>query len=709
MKRPANAVGVAGLGLFIALILSNLVVATEQKTQIVAFSLQEASRSLKQSFSGTKSVSLEGISQLIGFIVDKKTQEVIILGKSSDSLSSLSLDDLISLMRCAQTGGLSGPGVSLEPQKSDMTSDQLDVIFFGGAKDTSLGRACFESDYLMKKIAIDKIPSGVPELETYAQLTKKRFQQEKVATWNVLSRFWFAPLYTPVVTTNEEDMFLLRETQVGVMVQTISAEIDNKPMSTFEDEPAHKYASQFTQHYNDVAKAHPEFADLERFMGGLKLMSILLSRAPSESLKFWLQEYHTSQVETPTEVPLIKDISAQGYRQLTLVGGVRIAGLTMRLRRGEISALRDAILLARPSEHSLTWNVVLDQDWLVTIPSASEKDNKIAKLFADALIQQEKGDDAGAIVLLGEVVKAYPDVAEARFLRAVCSRNAAVKNGKPQDALQPLEELRGLGREYPQFVEITYEVGTTLRILGRVDEAIEVLEKVVKVRPDFAPAHHALGLAYLSKGAKDLAKEHLHTYLRLSVSSDSKYVQDTKRLLEEIDTSSQSSSMEVNETKVFTDEENHFQCQYPKSWKVLRTKEVRELLPGMKEAQNVAVAFMDPVKHDNNVNIQVVPIEADALSDQDIQDAIPELDAAYATRFKNFEKIKSDSVEISNVKGIRYVFKCERAGVSIQQCVITLVKNRKAYTLTYTAQEADYAVVWDTCASKILKEFRILE
>ncbi|MCX5884414.1 MAG: tetratricopeptide repeat protein [Proteobacteria bacterium] len=680
---------------------------SDAQTELIAFSLREAQRTAKEHPGDENLKRVGGIAEIVGFIIDNNTKDVIILGKSSDVLPSFCLDDLVFLLRCAQIGGLSGPGVSLEP-KGDISSGQLQVVLFGGSDRTSIGSVSFDADYLMKKIALDLEPSGVSKLESYAERTKKKFFEEKVETWNILSRFWFTPTYAPVTTSKAEDIFLLREIKVGVLVQTLSAEINGRPAPLgFKDDPAEKYAIEFMNLYDKMAEKHREFAELARFMGGMKLMNVLLTKVQPESLDFWINRYSPTEGKIPSEVPLLRKTFMDARRQLSIIGGVRMTGLTQRLRRGEVAAIRDAILIARPSERSLTWTVVFDKDWRITIPSASKEDQEIANLFANGLIQHEKGDDAGAIQSFDQVLNTYPSVVEARFLKAVCERDLLIKKGKVDEVLGPLNSLTQLAGENPQFLEIRYELGSTLRVLGRNDQAIEELEKIISIRQDFAPAHHALGLAYWTKGDNASATKHLQEYLRIESGQNNKWVLEAKRLIEEIASGKKQTLGNTVELETFSDVKHNFQCQYPKEWKLLRENEIGKLLPSMGDAKNIVVAFVYPSKTDSNVNIQVVPIEADELSDKDITDAIPALDAAYKERFRRFQKIEAGQVNIGGVRGIRYLFTCERAGVMIEQCVITLVKSRKAYTLTFTAQEQDFANFWETCFNRTLTSFQI--
>lgn len=47
--------------------------------------------------------------------------------------------------------------------------------------------ASFQADYQMKRIALGQVPSGVPELQTYAQRTKQVWDEGKATRWSILS------------------------------------------------------------------------------------------------------------------------------------------------------------------------------------------------------------------------------------------------------------------------------------------------------------------------------------------------------------------------------------------------------------------------------------------------------------------------------------------------------------------------------------------
>lgn len=678
------------------------------RSEYIAFSLREAQRAVQKSgLSRAELKTAGGMGELRGLIVDQQGQDLILLGRKVEGARPFSLDDLVSLMRVAQEGGLSGPGVSLEPKGGDIHGRMLEVRFFGGAGNTSLGQVCLDSDYLMKKMALGDVPIGVAGIRNYAQLTADWTDRGGPQSWNVLSRFWFTPLYAPVAASPANDIFLLKEVKVRAQVQTLFAEINGKPAGAeFKDQPAETYADSFTQHYEEVAQKNRAYANLTRVMGGLKLMETLLMTGSPGVLDFWLHTYNPIPAKSPPEVPLLRKEMAAGQQKITVVGGVRIAGLTLRLRQKELAAVKEAVLLARPSPESITWIVGWDQDWRVYAPGLSARDQEIALLFADALLQHEKGEDQAAVLSLERVLKAHPEVIEAKFLKAVYSRDLAIKHGKVNQVEQPLAALNQLVQENPSLLEARYELGVTWRVLGRTDKAVAELEQVVRARPDFALAHHALGLAYSTEGNRAAAITQLQEYLRLETGKDNRWVQEAKRLLDSL-RSVQGGPAKEARFENFSEGLQALQCPYPQGWKVLKGEAIRQILPNMATSRNIAVVFADPRKSDSNVHIQIIPYQGEPLSEREITDKLSKLDGLYKARLKNFQKVSAGPVDISGVKGMSYMLKSDRAGVVIQQYIITLVKDRKAYTITFTAQERDFPNLWDTYFKQMVATMKI--
>jgi len=68
----------------------------------------------------------------------------------------------------------------------------------------------------------------------------------------------------------------------------------------------------------------------------------------------------------------------------------------------------------------------------------------------------------------------------------------------------------------PNYVEAHNNLGTFLRKLERIDEAIVSFKEAIQLAPDFAVAHNNLGSALNEIGKKDEALKHLHRALKIN-------------------------------------------------------------------------------------------------------------------------------------------------------------------------------------------------
>lgn len=102
-----------------------------------------------------------------------------------------------------------------------------------------------------------------------------------------------------------------------------------------------------------------------------------------------------------------------------------------------------------------------------------------------------------------------------------------VEGGRWKEALVQYDRALSVGRK--QMSGLQTELGLTLKKLGRMDEAIDVLEKAVQAFPDLARAQAALGEAYLDAGRLFEAGQVLSRAARLDPGQ-----QNIFRLLDEV-------------------------------------------------------------------------------------------------------------------------------------------------------------------------------
>lgn len=80
---------------------------------------------------------------------------------------------------------------------------------------------------------------------------------------------------------------------------------------------------------------------------------------------------------------------------------------------------------------------------------------------------------------------------------------------------QAIEHLNKSLKLRPNSAAVHNNLGNTLRKLGRLDEAIEHYNKAIELKPNFSQAHYNLALALVDKGKADEAIREYHKALKL--------------------------------------------------------------------------------------------------------------------------------------------------------------------------------------------------
>jgi tetratricopeptide (TPR) repeat protein len=139
--------------------------------------------------------------------------------------------------------------------------------------------------------------------------------------------------------------------------------------------------------------------------------------------------------------------------------------------------------------------------------AASAVENAPA-LHSLALVQLQSGDAASALGILTRMASASPgDVA---IRRALGQALAAV--GKPAEAVQELEEARGLAPDDP---ELAFALGAAYLRVKKIDSAERLFAEVTAARP-VAETHVLIGRTYRDFGHYDRARQALRRALKMN-------------------------------------------------------------------------------------------------------------------------------------------------------------------------------------------------
>ncbi len=120
---------------------------------------------------------------------------------------------------------------------------------------------------------------------------------------------------------------------------------------------------------------------------------------------------------------------------------------------------------------------------------------------------------AAARARLEPIVEAHPGWARAAALLALSYyKESRFEAAKPLFA-------RALAAD-PEEIAIRPPYGWTLYALGELDAAEAMFASLLERRPDYAPAHYALGVIHLERDEVDAARERFETTVRLATAQD---------------------------------------------------------------------------------------------------------------------------------------------------------------------------------------------
>lgn len=676
----------------------------ETAINIVAFSLREAKRvsSDKTVVPSPELKTLGGMGRLLGFIIDENGKDIILIGKKDNNEPILSLDDFAIAIRITAQSGLSGPMVSIEPS-GKLDAENQKVLFRGGITNTHIGNILFSADYMVKRIAFEDTENRVKNVKTYATRAQEDFQNNPKRIWDVATRFELVAKNAEIFVFPTERPNIIYIEGCGICV------VDNTlyPV-TFVDKAARAYITDFNFHWRSFEVAYMEFAKLRSTFCLFEVTKKLVSIMPPEDISFWSNCYKPAEKKTPETVPILSKTLIEGRRRLTLSGGVRLGTIAVRISHGDLSALRDAILLARPSNRTLCWTVNFHRNWLPSASSlTSPEDERIARLFIEGMRLYDEGDYFVSVNRFDEILEVYPESAEVLLAKSLALRDWGLSEYDEKRIEIAYEYLREVTKISPNFVESHYEFANTLRAFGKIDEAIGEYRKAINIQPEYAPPYHGLGLALKDKGYFSGAVAALKNFLKYSDWKEQK--EETEKLIANLQAEKKlRKEKKSQDPKTYSNAKHDFVCEYSEGWSVLSRRQLIQKSQGrFSPPEDLVVAFVSPENFDDNVNIQIFQVGQDSLTDEEIEETIKQLDKVYPKNYPNFKKIRAGAITVSGAKGFEYVYSSTRLGAPLEQRVITFVKSKKGVTITFTALKDHFEKLDNTCFQPLLESFRL--
>jgi len=124
-----------------------------------------------------------------------------------------------------------------------------------------------------------------------------------------------------------------------------------------------------------------------------------------------------------------------------------------------------------------------------------------------ARVRIEEGNSLAAIPVLKKALEIDPHLAKAYYFKGLSLK----AQGNYEEALTA---FRQVAKQYPRDRVVRNEIGKIIYLLGRFDESVNEIQKVLKIDPEDLSAHYTLMLNYRALGKKDLAAREQQLYFR---------------------------------------------------------------------------------------------------------------------------------------------------------------------------------------------------
>ena len=334
-----------------------------------AFSMSEAKERLVNFQSSQNELTTLGdITRLAGIVYDERTDDLIIIGQKNNREKPIPLDDFVVALR-AVLKLKEYPYVSIDKTENTDKAGKLKVNFKGGIKDTKFGKELLQADITLKQLSLGKIPSQVWGVESYFSMAVDHLKDNNEGNNKnrIGSRFWFYP--QSISLGLRHGVGAIREAVLGLETRVDYAIINGKKVydvTSVRDEIGDEFVRQVMSNFSDLSTAYPPLARLRVILNLTAVAKAIKKLKHIPDLSYWLDDYEVQEFDTKEYFPIIKrkkKVEANGsIYELNLNGGIELNPLVLRLKAGDVTALREAVLKSRPQNHSITWNVPI-KDW----------------------------------------------------------------------------------------------------------------------------------------------------------------------------------------------------------------------------------------------------------------------------------------------------------------------------------------------------------
>lgn len=511
---------VSNLKLYIIVLICFIFTKEINATEYVAYSLNTAKSKILSTPRGKdyrefhpSVFTLGGITTMRGLVYDTKNGDVILVGERSPNRAILTLDDFIVALRAKHVYG-KWPSVSIDPTPETEETQMQTVRYEGGIENTQFGQDLFEADYRLKKIGMGFIQPGIDRFRNYWDLlTFEELKREVGSKRKICSRFWFYPILPSV--TVREDLAAIKGLKVGVFTEVLSAEIDGKEvsnLSTFQDVPGSIFAKQISDNFEQLSKIHLSFSRVQGLNEMVALTKAIEEMETTPALSYWLQDYHIKRIPTKKKIETVKRKGV--YSELS--GGVQLMAIALRLRSGDVTALKEAVLKTRPNISCLSWRFIVDE-WIIPTSYATSKDDDIASLYAQAQFLRKKQHYDDALKLFNKIIDIFPEWIQAYNDRGIIF----CITGYYDEGISDFNKILEVN---PQNAVVLNNRGSAYREKGRYEKALFDYAKAIEIDPSLPLVYLNCGIVHHNRSAYNKAIENYTTALELNPNYTEAYI-----------------------------------------------------------------------------------------------------------------------------------------------------------------------------------------
>lgn len=216
-----------------------------------------------------------------GNIVGKESKKPILL-----------LEDLLTVLR-ANSRQASVISCSIDPDKEALrrfatmeqitnpqqkqTADReamglMNVSFKGIPANSRMARVLSAADYRMKCISLGFESAAVKGLPSYSSMLHR-------GSGSFAPRFWLEPEYSTLLHDSQKLVWNMKETKVKALTEReVFDKEGNRSVTKKKDPAAQRWSKNMTNHYNELSKADPVFAEAKNCMDLALAVAIIYSQ-----------------------------------------------------------------------------------------------------------------------------------------------------------------------------------------------------------------------------------------------------------------------------------------------------------------------------------------------------------------------------------------------------------------------------------------------